>query len=175
MKRDVLPNHRDNTPMNKRMRHPNVVVIGYGNTLRSDDGFGQVVAERLRVRLGDHPRVRIHARPLLTVDLIAELEFSELCVLIDAATTLDADTFWRREIEPELSDPATLGHELSAATLLGLTLQLVGRAPRCHLFSVTPRSMDFGEELSPEIAALSEPVVDAIAAMIDRYLVGGGC
>lgn len=172
--RDASPNHRDSTPMSERMQHPEVVVIGYGNTLRSDDGFGQVVAETLRARLGDHPRVRIHARPLLTVDLVAELEFSEFCVLIDAATTRDVDTFWLREIEPELCDPATLGHELSAATLLGLTLQLVGRAPRCHLFSVTPRSMDFGEELSPELAALSEPVVDAIAAMIDRYLIGRG-
>lgn len=155
--------------MNIPAKGADVLVIGYGNTLRHDDGFGPVVAEKLRAQL-KNSRVRILVRQLLTVDLIPELEVVSFCVLVDAATTRDTDTFWVREIAPEPVEPATLGHELSAATLLGLTLQLTGCAPRCQLFSVAPHSMELGEGLSPELVTLSNEVVDAITRTVNHYI-----
>ena len=156
-------------------KHADVVVVGYGNTLRQDDGFGPIVADKLRERLKE-ARVRIFTRQLLTVELVADLEFAGLCVLIDAATTGQAGTLCIRDVTPEHSEPATLGHDLSAASLIGLTQRLTGSAPRCILVSAVPEAMELGEGLSDAVAHLVEPAVDGILARIAAYFTAAsGC
>lgn len=138
-----------------------VLVVGYGNTLRSDDGFGPAVAQCLAARSNDE-RVRILVRHLLTVDLVVDLEQSDFCVLVDATTEGPVGRLVVRQIQPEPIEPAALGHELSAASLLGLTQQLAGRAPRCLLVTTAAHTMELGEQLSEAVAKL----VDAAAAEI---------
>ena len=146
-----------------------VLVVGYGNILRQDDGFGPAVADRLRDCVNDQ-RIRILTRQLLSVDLAADLERVGLCVLIDAATTGPRGELAVREVLPEPVEVGTVGHELSAVALLGLTQQLLGRAPRCILLSTLPDSMEFGESLTATVAALVEPASALIAQLIDDYL-----
>lgn len=155
--------------MAEPVENAKVVVVGYGNTLRSDDGFGPAVAELLRSRLSE-PRVRVLSRQLLTVDLVADLEQAEFCVLVDAATHGQLGALTLREIVPEPTEPATLGHELSPASLLGLTRQLCGRAPACVLVSTPAQSVELGETLSNEVAALVEIAAAEISARIDVHL-----
>lgn len=146
-----------------------IVVIGYGNTLRSDDGFGPAVAERLQSSVAD-PRVRVLSRQLLTVELVADLEPADLCVLVDAVTQGHVGAITVREIAPEPTEPATLGHELSAASLIGLTRQICGRAPVCILVSTVAQNMDLGETLSDDVAALVDAAVTEISARIAAQL-----
>jgi hydrogenase maturation protease len=150
------------------VKHQRVVVIGYGNTLRSDDGYGPRVAERL-LALVDDARVRVLVRPLLSVDLVGDLEQCGLCVLVDAATTGSVGELQCREIAPASTEIATLGHELAAASLIGLSLDLSGHAPQCALYSVVPESLEIGEELTPRVAELVDAAVSAIRKRIDNY------
>ena len=65
-----------------------VLVIGYGNTLRGDDGIGPAVAgeiDRLAV-----PGVRVIVVHQLTPELAADLAACRRAVFIDAATTGEA-------------------------------------------------------------------------------------
>jgi hydrogenase maturation protease len=151
--------------MNRAM----VLVVGYGNTLRQDDGYGPVVVDRLRERISDG-RVRVLTRQQLSSDLAADLERVGFCVLIDAATTGVRGELTIREVQPEPTEIGSLGHELSAGALLGLTQQLLGRAPRCVICSTLPESMELGEGLTATVTALVEPAVAAIARLIDDYL-----
>jgi len=146
-----------------------VLVIGYGNTLRRDDGFGPIVAARLRERV-QHPQVKILTRQLLSVELVTDLEQADLCVLVDAATTGATGQLDVREVEAQAIEVGSIGHDLSAASLLGLTQQLMGRSPKCILHSTLPASMDLGEELTQHVAALVGPTVDTIARLIGDYL-----
>ena len=61
-----------------------VLVIGYGNTLRTDDGVGRLAAERL----ADDPRldgVRVIGRHQLTPELALDVSQAALVVFVDAS------------------------------------------------------------------------------------------
>lgn len=150
------------------MNRATVLVVGYGNTLRTDDGFGPVVADRLRDCIAD-ASVRVLTRQLLSMELVADLDRVGLCVLVDAATSGVRGELSMREVLPESTDPGTLGHELSAAALIGLGQQLMGYVPRCVLYSIVPESLDLGEGLTSPVAALVDEAVLAIRQRIDRY------
>ena len=59
------------------------LVIGYGNTLRGDDGIGPAVAEAVAA-LG-LPGVRVIVAHQLTPELAADLADAQLVVFVDAA------------------------------------------------------------------------------------------
>jgi hydrogenase maturation protease len=145
-----------------------VLVVGYGNTLRSDDGFGPAVADCLRARFSD-PRVRVLTRQLLSLDLVTDLEQSELCVFVDATTVGQVGKLVIRQIAPEFSDIGMLGHELSAASLLGLTQLLARRSPRCVLVSIVPETLALGEHLSDRIAQLIDVAAAEIVATVEQH------
>jgi len=52
--------------------------------------------------------------------------------------------------------------------VLALAHQMYGRAPKTVLLSIRGHDFDFGEGLSPETAALVEPAVVRILALIDK-------
>ena len=66
------------------------LVIGYGNSLRSDDGIGVRVAEI--VADWYLPEVRSLCLPQLTPELAADLAKVDLVIFVDACQTLDSDT-----------------------------------------------------------------------------------
>lgn len=145
-----------------------VIVVGYGNTLRTDDGFGPIVAERLSSSISD-ARVRVMVRQLLTVELVADLESVALGILIDASTDGIPGVLGVREIVPEVTEIGALGHDLSPAALIGLTQQFSGRAPKCILYSAVPESMELGEGLSAGVARLADRAVESIAERLRDY------
>jgi hydrogenase maturation protease len=67
---------------NEQIPRPQVVVIGYGNTLRSDDGAGQQVATL--VEDWQLPQVRSLAVHQLTPELAAELATAQMVIFVDA-------------------------------------------------------------------------------------------
>jgi hydrogenase maturation protease len=141
---------------------PKHLVIGYGNTLRSDDGFGPYVVRALGERQ-EASAFRLIEQQLLTVDLIDELAQAEACVLLDAATMGELGTLRVQKVEARDAESAPMGHDLSPAQLLAFTAQLMGHAPHCWLITARARTTELGEELSPEVAAL-------VPAAIERTL-----
>ena len=61
-----------------------ILVIGYGNPLRGDDGVGWRVAEEAAALLPDPP-VTVLTVQLLTPELADPISRSDLLILIDAA------------------------------------------------------------------------------------------
>lgn len=115
-----------------------VLVIGYGNTLRGDDGIGPEVATALAAL--ELPGVRAMAVPQLTPELAVELADARLAVFVDAAVDRGNGV----TVEFLVLDP--LGHSLTHAadprSLLALTLTVYGRLPPAWL--VTAAGRDFG-------------------------------
>jgi hydrogenase maturation protease len=72
-----------------------VLIVGYGNPLRGDDGLGWHAAEALRAAL---PEAEILAVHQLTPELAEDASRAELVIFLDAAET-GAPGEWRcREI-----------------------------------------------------------------------------
>lgn len=121
------------------------LVIGYGNTLRSDDGVGAKVAAAVaELAL---PGVVALVRHQLTPELAEAISETRTVVFVDAA--VDAATEVRvRQLEP--ADAAQLmAHAADPRTLLALAKQLFGRCPPAWWLTIPVENLGFGEELSP--------------------------
>jgi len=138
-------------------------VIGYGNTLRRDDGIGPYVVNRLNGILKHEKEIRTLALHQLGPDLVEELRWAKLVIFVDA-TTNEVDWGWQWiKVEPELRDLPYLTHYLTPQFLLGLLQSIYQQCPQTWLVSVHGQDFGFGKGLSLEAekrahGALSEIV-----------------
>ena len=141
------------------------LVIGYGNPLRSDDGIGWQVAERLA---GD-PRmagVEILQRHQLTPELALDVSTAGLVVLVDARSGPPPGTVTVERVEPAPTSGTTWSHHLGPASLIGLAQELYGRAGDVQVVSVGVASLEVGEGLSPAVEAAAGRVVEIVAGLV---------
>jgi hydrogenase maturation protease len=128
-------------------RVPRVVILGFGNPLRGDDGAGWRVAEAAAQRW---PGLIVCTGQQLVPEWAAELTEADLAYFVDASLEVD-----EAELEALSTDgyPAPIeGHDLAPAQLLLLTHAVFGRAPRAFVLHVPAVNFDFGETLSPVAA-----------------------
>jgi hydrogenase maturation protease len=121
------------------------LVIGYGNTLRSDDGVGAKVAAAVaELAL---PGVVALVRHQLTPELAEPISGARAVVFVDAA--VDASTEVQvRQLEP--AEAAQLmAHAADPRSLLAFAQQLFGRCPPAWWLTIPVENLGFGEELTP--------------------------
>jgi hydrogenase maturation protease len=135
-----------------------VVVVGYGNTLRRDDGAGPAVAERFAGRSG----VRVIITHQLVPELADELAECKRVVFVDAAVNA-------RRVEVRHIVPADcnlcLGHTGDPAWLLGFTAALRGHCPPGLLVTVPAHELGHGEGLSVETRTAVELAVQIVEGL----------
>ena len=135
----------------------NMLVIGYGNELRGDDGVGPKTAaavEQLKL-----PGVRCLTRHQLTPELAEEISRANKVIFVDAAT---GETEVRiREVAPAV-DPVVRAHSADPAALLTLGKQLFGTSPKAWMITIPVENTTFGEELSPRARRGLETAVEEI-------------
>jgi hydrogenase maturation protease len=120
------------------------LVIGYGNTLRGDDGAGVRAAELIAER---NPEVDCVCAHQLTPELAEKIAEYDAVFFLDAdvnATELKARLI---SLGVEAEQPRT--HFTSPASLISLALQLYNRVPeKAYTIGIPASRMDFSEELS---------------------------
>lgn len=122
-----------------------LLVIGYGNTLRSDDGVGPKVAEAVAALC--LPGVRTVACDLLTPELAEPVAHAGSVIFVDAALDPPRQVQWR-PLQP--SDSCQLmAHAASPQKLLALARDVFGRAPTAWWLTIPIENTRIGEELSP--------------------------
>ncbi len=145
-------------------------IIGYGNPLRSDDAVGWIVANRLSESpVANSPTIEIIACQQLTPELAEPLSRSRLAILIDADVNLAAGEWQMIEISLPTQSQSTHGtsiHEFGPSELLQFTDQLYRTLPKCILIAIGGADFGFGEQLSPQVAAIVEPVLSAIESLL---------
>ena len=145
-----------------------VLVIGYGNPLRSDDGVGPAVA----VRLADDPRLagaEIRAEHQLTPELALDASRASLLVLVDAGTTDAPGEISVRRLEPVADAGTAWTHHLDPSALIGLARELWDAAPPVVIVSIGPASLEVGEGLTETVAPAVARAVDLIAAIVEAH------
>jgi hydrogenase maturation protease len=122
----------------------NLLVIGYGNTLRSDDGVGPRTAEAVAAMRFDG--VETLSCHLLTPELAEPISRAEAVVFVDAAVDEP------REVRLRLLEPAATsrfpGHAADPAVLLALARDVYGHTPRAWLLTIPAENTAIGEALS---------------------------
>ncbi len=127
---------------------PTILVIGYGNDLRSDDAVGQRIADS--VATWAIPNVRSLAVHQLTPELAASLESTQRVIFVDACLASEEEAVVKvSPVEPVDSGNFILGHSSDPRSLLALALALYGHYPQAWLVTVPGINFDLGENLSP--------------------------
>lgn len=154
-----------------------VLIVGYGNGLRSDDGIGRAVAERL----ADDPRLAgstVLSLHQLTPELAVDISRARVVVLIDAVLGGRPGEITVGRITPAVASTvastASFTHHLDAASLVALATGLFGGDPLVHLVTIAGASMDVGDGLTPLVAAAMPRAVETVVGLIHDEGVAAG-
>ena len=145
-----------------------ILVVGYGNPLRTDDGVGPAVASRLTAdpRLAD---VDIRTGHQLTPELALDASRASLLVLVDADAGEPPGEVAVRRLEPTELAGTAWTHHLDPSGLVGLAHELWGSAPPVVVVSVGPVSLKLGEELTPPVAAAAVRAARLVADIVKTH------
>ncbi|RJR52885.1 MAG: hydrogenase maturation protease [Desulfobacteraceae bacterium] len=129
-----------------------ILILGYGNPQRRDDGCGYLVAEKVKAALEGMSGVRILFAHQLDPAMAEDLADAGEAVFVDATVEeLKRGRRWKR-IAPERGLLPVLTHHLRPSFLLGLAFSIRGRCPAAWLVSIQGHDFGFGEGLSREAA-----------------------
>lgn len=142
-----------------------VLLIGYGNPGRGDDGLGPALAERIAAL--DLPGVTVEIDYQLTVDHAALIAAHDLVIFADAAIGLEAPF----RLSPVTERPQALGsHQVSPEAALHLAGLLYGKTPEAWVLAIA--GADFGqvhEGLSPPALSNLAAAEAALSAWIGLW------
>jgi hydrogenase maturation protease len=141
-----------------------LLVIGFGNTLRRDDGVGPRAAAEVEEL--DLPGVRTIACPLLAPELADPLSRACAAVFIDAAVDHPGQVRMRRLAATDSSQ--VLAHSVDPRSLLALARDAFGRAPEAWLLTVPAQELGYGEQLSPSAVRGLGKAVRAVRTLHHR-------
>jgi hydrogenase maturation protease len=140
-----------------------VLVIGYGNTLRGDDGVGEHVA--LAVSKWNVPGLSAMSVHQLAVELAEPIARAELAIFVDAKIAAPGDLV---EIHPlqSLNPVSSIGHTSDPRCLLALADGVYGRHPAAWLISVPAADFGVRDGLSATASRGAEMALARIAELI---------
>ena len=145
-----------------------VLVVGYGNPLRTDDGIGWHAAERLA---GDE-RLNgavVMQRHQLTPELAFDISAVSLVVFIDASRDLSPGSVDLGRVERAGTAGPTSSHHLSPPALVALAHELYGQSPAAFVVRCGVASLELGDQLSPTVEAALAAVIDAVVGIVDAH------
>jgi hydrogenase maturation protease len=167
--------------MNDRQdkRVSSILLIGYGNLSRRDDGVAFHILQRLRMRLGLAAELADDSEEVISAQRLGMVflhqlapELAETLAEYDAVVFLDAhvsDVGWEpvrwARIEP-IYEPSIVGHHLKPTVVLALCQTLYGAAPEGYTLSVEGHDFDFGEELSLATSSWADQAVEHLLGLL---------
>lgn len=153
-----------------------MLIIAYGNPLRSDDALAWRAAEELARKI-QPANLEILQRHQLAPELAENLTRCDAVIFLDAAAPQLADTRPGEIRVFEIStqdDPQVAAsafcHQFSPATLLALAARLYHARPRAFCVTLTVENFDAGERLSPVIEAALPDFVGRVEKLIQELM-----
>jgi hydrogenase maturation protease len=138
-----------------------LLVIGYGNTLRGDDGVGPRISDAVAT-LG-LPGVRTLTCDLLTPELADPVSQAESVIFVDAAVDAPREVLLRPLAPAESSQ--IMAHAADPKTVLALARDVFGHAPRAWWLTVPASNLGFCEIFTPETERGMEIALEKVRAL----------
>jgi hydrogenase maturation protease len=128
-----------------------VLVIGYGNPQRGDDGVAWKVLDSLRAAQPhpDAPPLRLKRVHQLTPELAELASRARAVIFVDARADAAPGAVSCQPLTPG-TGTASLTHSLSPEAVLLYAERLFGQVPRAAVVTVGAATFDHGSELSPQ-------------------------
>jgi hydrogenase maturation protease len=142
-----------------------ILLIGYGNSTRMDDGVGWYIANKIEENFSN--LVDVIKAYQLTVEMVDDIKDRDLVIFVDAHISNENDWFRSEEIKPD-SSLGLITHVIKPSNLLAFCENLYHRHPKAYLYSVKGVEFDFGEELSEQTRKLADEAIQKIVKGIIR-------
>lgn len=161
-----------------------ILIIGYGNPSRMDDGIGHYVVNRLNERWG-LPTIDLLGEPsadgadTVTVgDTVVrtmwlqqlDIGLAEEVAEVDRLMLIDARVDGPPTVVEEIVADHQIGltsHVATPETLLSICLRAYGRGPRCTLYSALGERFDFAAELTDSVQQRADELARQIVAEVE--------
>lgn len=140
-----------------------MLVIGYGNTLRGDDGVGPRVAEAIEaLKL---PGVRTFICQQLSPEHAEMISQAERVVFVDAAVDAPKEVQLRELVPGDTTQ--LMAHAADPRTMLALAREVFGHFPKAWWLTIPAVSLEFSESLSSQVQAGCEEAVTKIRSLLN--------
>ncbi len=128
---------------------PTVLIYGYGNPGRQDDGLGNAFVEKMEqwVRDGNISSITFDSNYQLNIEDAEAIADKDLVIFVDASDEPIDDFCLTRVNASEASVEFTM-HAVSASFILHLCNQLFDKYPECYLLHLKGYEWEFKEGLS---------------------------
>jgi hydrogenase maturation protease len=155
------------------MPRPRVVVLGIGNSLLADDGVGVHAIRCLREAVPE-PDIEWLDAGTLNFTLLPYLERARALVVIDAADLREPPGTVRTWQGEDMDRVVGAGrrnsvHQAGLADLLGMARLRDCLPAHRALITVQPQRIDWGESLSPPVAAALPAVCESARLLAQRW------
>jgi hydrogenase maturation protease len=153
------------------MARPTTLVLGLGNDLLTDDGFGPAVADACRSELADLAGIEVRSASVAGFHLLDQLTGFERVLIVDVVKTgaHPPGTVLEWPVD-RASAGRTLGgsHQMDLTTALDLGRELgLSLPPTVNLLVAEAKDLEtFGEALTPELAAALPLAVARVLAWV---------
>lgn len=149
-----------------------ILVLGLGNSIMTDDGFGVKVVNTLSSRYHFQGGACLVDGGTLGLDLLPYLEGVESLLIIDALDMHDKPgRIFRIEGEevPRAFASKLSVHQMGLQDLLAVA-ELQGHVPnRLVVWGVQPESIEMGTDLTAKVESAVEPVVQKVLEELQAW------
>lgn len=155
------------------MKYNSINIIGLGNTLYGDEGFGVAALDRLKETSDFPSTVRCIDGGTQGIYLLDYIESCEAVIVFDALIPLDYERkvyVYRNDELPAFIHRKMSSHQMGFSELLGLA-RLRGRMPaEIVMIGVPPKELELHVGLSPEVSLLLPEAVETAGAIVEEWL-----
>jgi hydrogenase maturation protease len=137
---------------------PSVLILGYGNPGRQDDGLGPAAAQRIEALA--RPHITTIDNYQLNIEDAVDVAEHDQVWFVDAARTGPAPFIIQR-LAPATSFDFT-SHLVRPEAILAMAEQYYGGRPRAYLLAIRGYAFEFVEALTPLASNNLEQAVDML-------------
>ncbi len=135
-----------------------ICILGIGNPLRSDDGVGAYVCQKIEeINL---PEVDVATTHQLDIGMLEDLTKFSAVVFVDASTKDSTVSFY--ELVKEKNPPQSFSHHVNAALLVGLADKLYTTNTRFYICGIGAVNFEIGNSLSGTALSNAEKAVSLL-------------
>jgi hydrogenase maturation protease len=155
----------------------NVLILGIGNTLLTDEGIGVHLVDRMQKQVGELEGVEYLDGGTLSFTLAEPIARADGLIVVDAAR-MDAPpgtlkVFHNEAMDRYLSGNRASVHEVSLTDLLD-----IARLSEClpgerYLIGIEPASLEWGEHASETVMPAIDLGIDKILSILSEWQVTG--
>jgi hydrogenase maturation protease len=144
-------------------REPRILVLGYGNPGRQDDGLGPAAASEIESLAW--PNLTAFDSYQLSIEDAMDVAAHDVVWFVDAAKT-GPSPYAVRDLSPAATVEFT-SHIVRPEAILAIAHQCYGRSPQAFLLAIRGYEFEFVEELTPGAA---DNLRAALSMLTDRIL-----